>query len=148
MINKKKTCFFAIFFTLTVTLLFIYSNKNENIEFEINKYTCNNCKMLISNKKFRYQLINKHKKSFKFDDINCMILWANNNNILDIENMWGVDYFNDKWINLKNSFIISEKNIKTPMNSNIIVFKEEFNLTYFKEKKILNLNDFLITRNK
>ena len=147
---KNKKTIFLIFFLFFSILFFLFISINKkNLDFEINKYTCENCQMLISDFKFRYQIINKNKKSFKFDDINCMFLWLNKNDMLKTESvMWGVDYFENKWIKLYEAIIINKKNIKTPMNSNIIIFKNEKNLNKFKNKKILNLKEYFIKKNK
>lgn len=117
--NKK---FIIITFLLITVSILIFNKKNINIDYEINNFICSNCKMTIINDKFKYQLITKKGKSFKFDDINCLIIWLKEKEE-KIENCWGKDYLTDKWINFNDSIFYKNELIKTPMNSQIIITK-------------------------
>lgn len=135
--NKKILLSFILF--LIITILIYYNKQEANIDYEINKYICNNCKMMIIDNKFKYQIITKKGKSFKFDDINCLIKWLKEKKE-KTENCWGKDYLTGQWINLNDSIFYKDELIKTPMNSQIIITKNNNNIENIKTKKGYFLN--------
>jgi len=77
---------------------------------------CARCAMVVSDRKNTTQVINpQNSKVYMFDDIGCMILWFEDENIpwKDKAVIWITDADTGKWINARKAFYDTE-NI-TPM---------------------------------
>jgi copper chaperone NosL len=85
---------------------------------------CQYCRMTITDLRYTGEIIER-KKIHKFDDIGCMLAYAQTHN-LDTNNasFWVMDFDNQSWVEAgKASFVLSP-GIKTPMAHGIIAFKE------------------------
>ncbi|MBS1764042.1 MAG: nitrous oxide reductase accessory protein NosL [Bacteroidetes bacterium] len=100
------------------------------------KDSCYHCKMPVADTRFGAELITNKGRIYKFDDINCMILWKNQpeNKDLKFNNVLVVNYF-DKTdlLEAANAIFIKSADIRTPMNSGFAAFKSEENA-----RKVLN----------
>jgi len=77
---------------------------------------CARCAMVVSDRHNTTQVINpKTKKSYKFDDIGCMVLWFEEENIpwRDQAVIWITDVDTGEWIDARKAYYDTE-NI-TPM---------------------------------
>lgn len=77
---------------------------------------CDRCVMVLSDRKNTLQLMDPDtKRVYKFDDIGCMALWFNEENIAykDSVAIWITDAHTGEWINAREAFYTTS-NI-TPM---------------------------------
>jgi nitrous oxide reductase accessory protein NosL len=77
---------------------------------------CERCKMAISERKYALQLIDpKTKKSYKFDDIGCAILWLDEEHIpwADSAIIWITDAKTGEWIDAREALYTDDS--ITPM---------------------------------
>ena len=103
-------------FTLLTTAGCEQKSKTQIHEVHFDRDMCARCAMVISDRKNTAQAINPHTgKYYLFDDIGCMILWFNDENIgwKDEALIWVTDAKSGKWIDARKAFYDTE-NI-TPM---------------------------------
>ena len=84
--------------------------------------------MVISDVRFAAQIETQKGKNFKFDDMRCMVDYANGGKIkkADIKNYYVTDFMNKKNIlNCKDAFYYSSADFKSPMNGNIAAFSTQ-----------------------
>lgn len=77
---------------------------------------CDRCVMVLSDRKNTVQLQHPTtKKTYKFDDIGCMVLWFEEEKIdfKDTAKIWITDAITGEWIDARNAFY-SSQNV-TPM---------------------------------
>jgi len=77
---------------------------------------CDRCVMVLSDRKNSIQLQHPTKrKVYKFDDIGCMVLWFDEENIefKDSAKIWVTDVTDGKWIDARSAFYTPEN--VTPM---------------------------------
>ncbi len=68
---------------------------------------CERCKMVVSDRNHAVQVINPEtSKSYMFDDIGCMVLWFDEENISwkDRAIIWITDVDSGKWIDARTAF--------------------------------------------
>jgi len=95
------------------------------VPFKSGKDQCDHCKMVISDVRFAAQIETQKGKIFKFDDMRCMVDYANGGKIkkADIKNYYVTDFMNKKNIlNCKDAFYYASADFKSPMNGNIAAF--------------------------
>jgi nitrous oxide reductase accessory protein NosL len=98
---------------------------------------CDRCVMVLSDRKNTVQL--KHpqtKKVYKFDDIGCMVLWFNEENIdfKDSAEIWITDANSGEWCNARTAFYTTQ-NI-TPM---------AFGFSAYKSKESIKAGEEILT---
>lgn len=77
---------------------------------------CNRCVMVLSDRKNTVQMQHQTtNKTYKFDDIGCMVLWLEEEKIdfKDIAKIWITDVITGEWIDARSAFYTSEN--VTPM---------------------------------
>jgi len=101
---------------------------------------CARCVMVVSDRKNSVQLkIKDSKKYYKFDDLGCMIIWANDEKI-DIKNdanIWVTDVKTGEWIDAKTALYTSGNS--TPMDYGYSAYKIKNEIE--KDKKIFSFDD-------
>jgi copper chaperone NosL len=82
--------------------------------------------MTITDLHYAGEIIER-KKVHKFDDIGCMLAYAQTNN-LDTNNasFWVMDFDSLSWVKAEESNYVLSSEIKTPMAYGIIAFKDPF----------------------
>ncbi len=99
------------------------------------KEDCSNCKMAIVDEKFGAEIITSKGKIYKFDDINCMILFMRNEGITDTElrACLVVDYQNKGvFLNAPMAYYYVGEDVHSPMNGNAAAFPNQQNALDFK----------------
>ena len=83
---------------------------------------CARCVMVISDRKNSVQ-VKIEKITYKFDDIGCMVIWAEENdmNLLTKSKIWITDAHDGTWIDAKNAFYTSGNT--TPMGFGFSAYK-------------------------
>jgi copper chaperone NosL len=120
---KKNLALFLLIMVLIVTSC--SSTGPEPIY--LNKDDCDNCKMSISDKRFACELVTEKGRIYKFDDISCMVSYANDHNDkMTNAQFYIIDYLlpNELMPSDKLSFVEGEK-VASPMGGNIAAFSNK-----------------------
>ncbi len=91
----------------------------------VGKDNCYFCKMTVSDAKYGGEIVTKKGKVFKFDDVHCLLQFTTSMISKDeIKDIYLTDYTGQhNLVNVKECFLLQGGDIKTPMNGNIIAFK-------------------------
>lgn len=103
---------------------------------------CARCAMVVSDRHNTTQVINpKNNKAYMFDDIGCMVLWFDNEQIpwKDEAIVWITDVNSGKWIDARKAFYDTE-NI-TPMAYGFSAHKSKEDIT--KGQEIIDYNEVI-----
>lgn len=106
----------TISFTLLTTTACDKKNTSQLHEVHFDRDMCARCAMVVSDRLNAVQVINPQTgKSYMFDDIGCMVLWFDDEQIpwKDKAVIWVTDAKTGKWINARTAYYDTE-NI-TPM---------------------------------
>lgn len=108
-------------------------DNNEMKKINLQKEICKRCNMLITNKHFAVEIINKKThKTHMFDDLGCAVLWfkEENKNWFNEATIWIADAKNANFINAREA--LYTKDNLTPMGYGLNAYKKE-NLPLKKE---------------
>lgn len=87
---------------------------------------CSYCKMAISEKRYAAELIDQDGQAFKFDDIGCLVNFVRNNtNKIKIAGQFVIDFNDREWLKADDAYYVHSAELNTPMNGQIIAFKNE-----------------------
>ncbi|MEN4046656.1 hypothetical protein [Sulfurimonas sp. NWX367] len=135
---------FFLFVTLTLTLLTTTGcdkkSSSQVHEVHYDRDMCARCAMVISDRKNTVEVINPSTgKYYLFDDIGCMVLWFDNEQIpwKDKAVIWVTDAKTGKWINARTAYYDTE-NI-TPMAYGFSAHKSKDDIT--KGQEIIDFNE-------
>jgi len=98
---------------------------------------CAHCKMTLMDKKFGAELVTRKGKIYKFDDVNCMLIFYNSGEFASEEftHKLVVDFSQPtKLIDAGNAFYLKSPRIKSPMASEIAAFETKDALDKVKEE--------------
>lgn len=104
---------------------------------------CERCKMIISDRSFAVEVINKQNgKAYYFDDIGCAVLWFKEKNIAwsDEAKIQVMDFDTKKWIDAKTAFY-SSPNI-TPMSYGFAAHSDKNKIA--KDKEIIGFAELQV----
>lgn len=91
---------------------------------QLNKDHCDYCKMTISNGHFASALKTKKGRSYKFDDMTCMINYIKQHEEIQAAKFYVHDFVADnQFIEADHAFFIHGDAISSPMGGNIAAFK-------------------------
>lgn len=97
----------------------------------IGKDHCYFCKMTISDARYGGEIVTRKGRAYKFDDIHCLISF-NNAKMIDsaeTKEIYVVDFAgNHSLIKATESFLLQSDAVRSPMNGNVIAFKERDSL--------------------
>ena len=142
-------------FLLTVIVIFFIpgcgsgSDNEFPPEITLGQDACNNCFMLINEKRFAASVWLENGEAKRFDDIGCMLEFIKKNDDR-IKSYWVYDYKTKGPVKAETAFFINSKNIITPMGFGIAAFNSEetahkfakqnnTKVVSFKELKTINL---------
>lgn len=93
---------------------------------KLNSDNCDNCGMTISNPKFAAVLFTTKGRTYKFDDISCLLDYKNDNKEKAINaRLYVADFLSDnQQLPVETSVYIKGDNVKSPMGGNIAAFKD------------------------
>ena len=101
---------FKLFIPLVIMTLFLACEKKISTEIQNvhwDRDMCDRCKMVVSEKNHAVQVINpKTGRSYKFDDIGCVILWFKEDSIQwkNDAKIWIADIKTSKWIDARTAY--------------------------------------------
>jgi copper chaperone NosL len=83
----------------------------------VNSDNCDYCRMMISDKEFASQVLNKQGRSFKFDSVECMAAYDLSNEGDDVVNSrWVPNFLNtDEWLEATSAFYLHSETLRSPM---------------------------------
>jgi copper chaperone NosL len=124
-----------------LVLLFVSGCKRSIDPIVYGKDACENCKMTIVDQRFASAFMNEHGKTFKFDDIHCLINYIHSNNFDESKITIFVNQFdnNNVMIDAKSAYYVYDESFKSPMNGNLAGFKDETSATPFIHSKSSSL---------
>lgn len=88
------------------------------------KNPCDNCKMTIMDVHFASAFMNKHGKTFKFDDITCLKKYIHINKLDESTLKIFVNQFKgtNELIDARKAVYVHDESFKSPMNGNLAAF--------------------------
>lgn len=98
---------------------------------------CHHCKMTLMDKKFGAELVTKKGKIYKFDDVNCMLIFYNSNEVSpeDISCKLVVDFSQPaNLIDAQDAFYLKSPEIKSPMGSQVAAFEKKESMDNAKKQ--------------
>lgn len=85
--------------------------------------TCEYCRMTISDSHYAAEIIEK-RKIHKFDDIGCLLAYAQTHNLNSGNaRFWVIDFDTVNWITGEEAYFVISPQIHTPMSHGIAAFK-------------------------
>ena len=108
-----------------IFLIFLASCSREPQSISYGKDNCDFCKMTIMDEKFAAQCISTKGKTFRFDDIHCLVSFLKNGGVWrnEIDGIYISDYLkNNNWIKSDKAFFLKSENFHGPMGGNIVAF--------------------------
>ena len=85
---------------------------------------CEYCRMTITDLQYAGEIIER-KKVHKFDDIGCMLAYAQTHNLnTNNAGFWVMDFDSLNWVKAEEANYVLSSEIKTPMAYGIIAFKD------------------------
>jgi len=90
--------------------------------------------MVISDFQYAAEIVEK-RKVHKFDDIGCMLAYAQTNNLnYEKARFWVMDFNSTTWIKGEEAHFVISQEIHTPMGHGIIAFKDLIKAKEFADK--------------
>ena len=135
----KKTAFASL-----IISIFYISCSTVPIEIKYGQDECQYCRMTIIDNRFGTELINAKGKAYKFDSVECLIKFINNNEIPQYT-CYVTQFSNPGVLVLSDEvkYLISE-DIPSPMGENISAHSPEFNTSgYNHDAVVLNWNQLI-----
>jgi copper chaperone NosL len=126
--NKKSKNQYITIMTLPIILFSLFSCEPTKPDaIKLNSDNCDNCGMTISNPKFAAVLFTTKGRTYKFDDISCLLDYKNDNK----EKAIGAGLYVSNFLNDNNlmpaeiAVYIKGDNVKSPMGGNIAAFENK-----------------------
>ena len=98
---------------------------------------CHFCKMTISDNRFGAEIVTQKGKVYKFDDTHCILDYLKSKEIesANIKNIYITNYSgNHQLIDVKNIFLLSAPELRSPMGGNIAAFDVQDSLLAVQKK--------------
>ncbi len=123
------------------------SNNSNPPKIVLGQDPCDNCFMLINERKFAATIWLENGEAKRFDDIGCMLdyMQKSGNKILSY---WVYDYSDDNPINAKEASFVKSDKLITPMSFGIVAFKSKSAASEFATKYNTNIISFNYLINK
>ncbi len=111
-------------------------------EIQYAKDPCQYCKMTIMEPGFAAELVTKKGKSFKFDDLSCMIQFmkTEGNTYEDYALVLVNNHSDHTFIDAGNAMYIRDERLRSPMRGDLGAFAEKMDRE-FADSKVLNWSD-------
>jgi copper chaperone NosL len=98
--------------------------------------------MMIDDFRYAGEIVEK-RKVHKFDDIGCMLAYAQSNNLNpDKAYFWIMDFDSTTWIRGEEAYFVLSPEINTPMGYGIIAFKDGIKAKETASKNNGEVKDF------
>lgn len=134
----------------TAFLLVLFSSCNSEPQpIKIGADACSFCKMTITDNRFGGEIITKKGKTYKFDDMHCILSFKKSNalNREEIKHIYFVKFDGThNLIEASKAYLLKSEAFHTPMAGNIAAFENEQSLNHTAQKfkgATLNWNNLL-----
>jgi copper chaperone NosL len=119
-----------IFLISLISTLFFISCSTNPVPIKFGHDDCNNCKMILADNKFGAEIVTTKGKVYKFDDVNCLIKFKDNEmQNIELAHILVINYANsEQLINAKDAFYLKSPQINSPMASNIAAFENKYDM--------------------
>lgn len=102
---------------------------------KINSDKCDYCEMTISDGRFGAELITKKGRAYKFDDLQCMLGYEDENKDVEIHSFYVNDYTaKNVLIDASKALFVKDEGLKSPMGGNIAAFNSKESAQSYAEK--------------
>ena len=125
-VKKMKNQIMAIIALPMVVLSLFSCEATTPDAIKLNSDNCDNCGMTISNPKFATVLFTSKGRTYKFDDMSCLLGYKNENKDKAENAKLYVACFSgdNQMLPVESSVYIQGENVKSPMGGNIAAFKD------------------------
>lgn len=97
---------------------------------------CAHCLMTIVDHPFAAELVNSKSKAFKFDAIECMVMFTLANSTTNYPLKLVVDYNEGRgWLNADSCYFLISENLPSPMGANLSAYKDKASADQMKSLK-------------
>lgn len=143
--KKNKTIFFLLSVVCALVFLSGCGQKiYEPVAINPAVDTCGQCKMAVEDGAFAAQLFLGDGTSMKFDDIGCMVDYLiDAGSKQKIADRYVRDLNTNEWVRLEAATFVTNTGVGSPMNYDIVAFKDKAQAEQFSKEK--NLQDALLT---
>ena len=96
---------------------------------------CDFCKMTLMDKRFGAEIMTKKGKAFKFDDVNCLVMFDKEGSVktADVAGRYITDFSREgMFIEVEKAVFLHSANLKTPMASQVAAFSSQADLEKIK----------------
>lgn len=134
-------------FLLLVSSILLFSCNHIFDPIDYGKDACTYCKMTIVDKRYAAELIDKNGKTFKFDDVGCMVHYIAENNLNQSDlKLFVADYLqhSDNFLIARDAKYIHNEFFKSPMKGNTGAFanpEEASNLSDSLHSNVISWNE-------
>jgi copper chaperone NosL len=114
-------------FTYYSCFLYSHVNQQNPDAIKLNSDNCDNCGMTISNPKFAAVLFTTKGRTYKFDDISCLLDYKNDNKEKALNaGLYVANFLSDnQLLPVEIAVYIKGENVKSPMGGNIAAFENK-----------------------
>jgi len=131
---KKPKTTIALLLFLSLSFLSC-ANNTKAVAIKLNVDNCDFCKMSIADGKYGAEVITEKGRTYKFDDIMCMMNYCRENSNTKISSYYVHDFTQDNiLIPAPTAHFISGGTIKSPMRGGVIAFSSEKDAKEFGTK--------------
>lgn len=110
-----------------ILFLFFAACSQQPAEIHYQSDECAHCKMMIMDARFATQIVTSKGKVVKFDAIECMVAYMQQEGINDeTAKFWVNDFRNPgDWIQAEHATFIKSEEIKSPMSGSLLALKSQ-----------------------
>lgn len=119
-----------------ILFLFFAACSQQPAEIHYQSDECAHCKMMIMDARFATQIVTSKGKAVKFDAIECMVAYMQQEGINDeTAKFWVNDFRNPgNWIQAELATFIKSEEIKSPMSGSLLALKSQEDVDSHLEK--------------
>ena len=124
---KSNTIFFIV-------LLFVACGESEVPKIKFNVDQCDYCRMNISDGKFAAALITKKGRTYKFDDLSCMLKYKTENTNSVFKQLYISDFIKtNTMLPVEQAFYLESEKISGPMQGHIAAFANRDSALFYQK---------------
>ena len=94
---------------------------------------CDECFMLINEKRFAAAYVTEQGEVRRFDDIGCMIVHMKKH-ADKVKKFWVVDYNSQRWLDAQRAYFVKSTQLETPMGYGVVAFQDSAMAQQFADK--------------
>ncbi|SMO48228.1 nitrous oxide reductase accessory protein NosL [Fodinibius sediminis] len=109
---------------LTITSVLFVACSQEPAEIHYGSDECVHCKMMITDNQFASQLVTEKGKAYKFDAIECMVAYRQQNQEELSGALFYVSNYDQpgQWLNAREAQFVKSEVVRSPMGESLLAF--------------------------